>query len=74
MKRDIISSTRADSSFYNGSMIRLVNMIKLETEAVHQPAPGKPNSEPLKVVHKLSCLGSIPSRAVLFVDMVTAKN
>ena len=52
-----------------------------KTEVVHQPAPGKPYSEPtitangqnLKVVDKFTCLGSTLARAVYNDDEVTAR-
>ena len=52
-----------------------------KTEVVHQPAPGKPYSEPtitvngqkLQVVDKFTYLGSTLSRAVHIDDEVTAR-
>ena len=52
-----------------------------KTEVVHQPAPGRPYSEPtinvngqnLQVVDKFTYLGSNPSRAVHIDDEVTAR-
>ena len=52
-----------------------------KTEVVHQPAPGKPNSEPtitvngqkLQVVDKFTYLGSTLSIALHFDDEVTAR-
>ena len=52
-----------------------------KTEAVHQPAPGKPYNEPtitvngqkLKVVNKFTYLGSTLSRAVHIDDEITAR-
>ena len=50
-----------------------------KTEVVHQPAPGKPYSEPTitvngqKVVDKFTYLGSTLSRAVYIDDEVTAR-
>ena len=75
MQRDVDRMSKACDNFQ-------ITISTKKTEVVHQPAPGKPYSEPtitvngqkLQVEDKFTYLGSTPSRAVHIDDKFTARS